>query len=136
MHVVLEHPTRAHVITRTREIAVSATLRYASTDPLAVHITFPARFSLGGEAVTWTFARTLLEEGLGTPAGIGDVHIWPCGPSHTIVEFASPQGLAMIRFDTTALHRFLLRSYAAVPPGDESLEPALDEGLMSLFGGV
>ena len=52
------------------------------------------------------------------------------------MEFTSPEGLAMIRFTSSALYRFLARSYAAVQPGWESLEPALDEGLMALFGGV
>ncbi|MGW0825038.1 SsgA family sporulation/cell division regulator [Streptomyces sp. NPDC002845] len=134
MHITLEQPARARLITpEYLELPVPATLRYDSTDPLAMHIDFPADTSADGECVTWTFARALLEEGLSMPAGIGDVHIWPCGPFRTVVEVHSPLGMAMIRFDTAALHRFLRRSYSVVAPGREDLEPALDRGLTSLL---
>ncbi|WP_308184827.1 SsgA family sporulation/cell division regulator [Streptomyces sp. MNU76] len=101
-----------------------------------MHIDFPSGSSADGADVTWAFARTLLAEGLTGPAGIGDVHLWPCGPAHTVVELHSPHGMAMIRFDTSSLRRFLHRSYAVVALGGEDLEPALDDGLTSLLGGV
>lgn len=137
MHNILEQPARARLITADcQELSIPATLRYTAADPLAAHIDFPAAGSLDGEPVTWTFARSLLEEGLGTAAGIGDVHIWRCGPVHTVVELHSQQGAAVIRFETAALHHFLLRSYDVVEPGREDLGPALDRGLTSLLGGV
>ncbi|MGW0843238.1 SsgA family sporulation/cell division regulator [Streptomyces sp. NPDC002787] len=133
----LEQRARARLITPAyEEIPVRTTLRYTPDDPFAVHIDFPAGASADDAHVTWAFARTLLAEGLTTPAGIGDVHLWPCGPAQTVVELRSPQGMAMIRFDTPALRRFLRRSYAVVAPGGEDLEPALDDGLASLLGGV
>ncbi|WP_326582942.1 SsgA family sporulation/cell division regulator [Streptomyces sp. NBC_00481] len=133
----LEQPARALVITPDyEEIAVRTTLRYTTEDPFAVHIDFPPGSSDDDANVTWTFARTLLAEGLVTPAGIGDVHLWPCGPAHTVVELRSPHGMAMIRFDAATLRRFLHRSYAVVALGGETLEPALDDGLASLLGGV
>lgn len=133
----LEQRARARLITPDyEEVQVRATLRYTPADPLAVHIDFPVGASTDDTAVTWTFARTLLAEGLTTPAGIGDVHLWPCGPAHTVVELHSPHGMAMIRFDTPSLRRFLNRSYAVVALGGEDLEPALDDGLASLLGGV
>ncbi|EKX69421.1 SsgA family sporulation/cell division regulator [Streptomyces ipomoeae] len=133
----LEQPTRARLVTPDyQEVQIRATLRYTPADPFAVHIDFPASASVDDTHVTWTFARALLEEGLTTPAGIGDVHLWPCGPFHTVVELRSPHGMAMIRFDTPSLRRFLRRSYAVVEPGGENLEPFLDAGLTSLLGGV
>ncbi|GAA3789767.1 SsgA family sporulation/cell division regulator [Streptomyces phyllanthi] len=134
MTVTVKQSTRACLITPDyRELPVAATLRFTSADPLAVHVDFPADASADDQGVTWTFARVLLEEGIGAPAGIGDVHIWPCGPATTVMEFYAPPGMVMIRFGTAALHEFLVRSYAVVEPGTENLEPALDD-LTSLLG--
>ncbi|WP_149831333.1 SsgA family sporulation/cell division regulator [Streptomyces tailanensis] len=137
MTVTLEQPARVLLVTaEDRELPVPATLRYASDDPLAVHIDFPADISLNGSMVTWTFARELLEEGLRKPAGGGDVHIWPSGRSRTVVELHSPYGMALLQFDTPALQRFLLRTFAVVGSGRERLGPAVDRGLTALFDGV
>ena len=136
MAITLEHPVHARLITADRELPVPATLRYTSADPLAVHIDFPAHVSLTGEQVTWTFARSLLEEGLVNSAGIGSVHIWPCGPLRTVVELHTAQGVAMVWFEPAVLRRFLRRTYAVVEPAHEDLGTALEEGLASLFGGV
>ncbi|WP_155055653.1 SsgA family sporulation/cell division regulator [Streptomyces blattellae] len=136
MDVTLELPVHARLITTGRELPVPVTLRYTSADPFAVHLDFPDHVSLSGEAVTWTFARSLLEEGLGTAAGIGSVHIWPCGPFRTVVELHALEGVAMVWFDPGVLRRFLLRSYAVVEPAGEDLGTAVDEGIASLLGGV
>lgn len=137
MDLTLEQPARGRLITADeRELPVPATLRYAATDPLAVHLHFPPEVSLDGTGVTWTFGRALLEEGLRRPAGNGDVHIWPCGQGRTVMELHSPHGLALLQFDTAALRRFLLRTYAVVAAGQEDIGAAVDEGLNSLFGSV
>ncbi len=137
MDITLEQPVRARLITgEDQELPVPATLRYASAEPFAVSLDFPAEVSLAGERVTWTFARALLEEGLRGPAGSGDVHIWPCGRSRTVVEFHSPLGMALLQFDSPALDRFLLRSYAVVAAGEEDVAAAVDEGLQTLLGNV
>ncbi|MGW1211634.1 SsgA family sporulation/cell division regulator [Streptomyces sp. NPDC002499] len=136
MYVSLDQPTGARLITRDQELAVPVTLRYGSDDPLAVHFAFPAWIALDGEAVTWTFARALLEEGLGASTGLGSVHIWPCGPTDTIVELHTLDGVAMLRFRTADLHRFLLRTYTVTEPGEEAVGPALEHGLAALLDGV
>ncbi|MFI7298433.1 SsgA family sporulation/cell division regulator [Streptomyces sp. NPDC050121] len=137
MDITLEQPVRARLITaEDQELPVPATLRYDSTDPFAVHVDFPSEVSLAGEAVTWTFGRALLEQGVSGPAGSGDVHIWPCGRARTVMEFHSPLGLALLQFDTGALRRFLLRSYAVVAAGQEDVDAAVDQGLQALLGNV
>ncbi|MEV6168165.1 SsgA family sporulation/cell division regulator [Streptomyces sp. NPDC051954] len=136
MDITLEHPVHARLITTGRELPVPVTLRYTSADPLAVHLDFPAHISLTGQAATWTFARSLLEEGLDAAAGLGSVHIWPCGPLRTVVELHAPEGVAMVWFDPAVLRRFLLRSYTVVEPAEENLTEAFDQGLTSLLGGV
>ncbi|GAA1011899.1 SsgA family sporulation/cell division regulator [Streptomyces thermogriseus] len=137
MDITLEQPARAHLITADgRELPVPATLRYVSTDPLAVHLDFPPEVALDGEGVTWTFSRDLLEEGLQRQAGDGDVRLWPSDAFRTVLELHSPFGLALLRFETPELRRFLLRSHAVVPPGQEDLTKVVDRGLSSLFGSV
>ncbi|MFE5813601.1 SsgA family sporulation/cell division regulator [Streptomyces sp. NPDC056479] len=137
MDIALEQPARARLITgEEREVPVPAKLRYASTDPLAVYLDFPGEVSLDGQGATWTFARGLLEAGLRGPAGDGDVHIWPCGEERTVVELHSPYGMALLQFDTSALSRFLLRTYAVVAAGEEDLEAVVERGLSALFDGV
>ncbi|BBC29569.1 hypothetical protein SGFS_008630 [Streptomyces graminofaciens] len=137
MTVTLEQPARAVLVTaEDQEVPVTATLRYASDDPLAAHIDFPADISLSGDVVSWTFSRGLLEEGLRAPAGAGDVHIWPCGGGRTAVELHSPYGMALLQFEAPALRRFLLRTYAVVASGRENLGPTVDRGLTALLGGV
>jgi hypothetical protein len=137
MDMTLEQPARGLLITADeQERPVPARLCYHSADPLAVHFVFPAEVCLDGSEATWTFGRTLLEEGLRGPAGAGDVHLWPCGPRHTAVELHAPCGMALLRFDTEALRRFLLRTYAVVPAGREDIGAAVEQGLEALFGGV
>ncbi|WP_328685366.1 SsgA family sporulation/cell division regulator [Streptomyces sp. NBC_01261] len=137
MDITLEQSTRARLITAEEtEIPVSATLRYVASDPLAVHLDFPPEVSLDGEGVTWTFARSLLEEGLRRPAGGGDVHLWPCGVARTVLEFHSPFGLALLHFRTPELRRFLLRTYDVVATGQEDMGALVDRGLSALFGNV
>ncbi|MFF7331264.1 SsgA family sporulation/cell division regulator [Streptomyces sp. NPDC090306] len=137
MDVTVEQSARARLITaEEQEIPVPATLRYTAEDPLAVHVDFPPQASLDGDAVSWTFARALLEDGLARPAGTGDVRIWPCGRALAVLEFHSPYGLALLQFDIPALRRFLVRTYAVVPAGQEDVSAVVDRGLDYLFGNV
>ncbi|WP_425826020.1 SsgA family sporulation/cell division regulator [Streptomyces fractus] len=135
--VTLEQPARARLITaegQGPERSVNVTLRYKSADPLALVLAFPAEATLDGVEVTWAFARTLLDDGLRVPTGTGDVHVWPCGRARTVVELHAPQGMAVVQFDTSALRRFLLRTYVLVPPGEEDVESVVDRALDNLFG--
>ncbi|ARP73580.1 SsgA family sporulation/cell division regulator [Streptomyces pluripotens] len=137
MDITIEHLARARLITtEDREIPVSATLRYTTCDPLAVYVDFPAEAALDGEEVTWTFARSLLDQGLRAPAGHGDVQIWPCGRTRTVVEFHSPYGLALLQFQASALRRFLVCTYGVVGSGQEDMAAVVERGLSALFGGV
>ncbi|MGZ0203009.1 SsgA family sporulation/cell division regulator [Streptomyces sp. RM1] len=137
METTIELPALARLITaEDREIPVAATLRYTARDPLAVFVDFPAEAALDGEEVSWTFARSLLDQGLRSPAGRGDVQIWPYGRTRTVLEFHSPYGLALLQFPTTTLRRFLVRSYGVVAAGQEDMAAVVERGLTALFGGV
>ncbi|MEU0005564.1 SsgA family sporulation/cell division regulator [Streptomyces sp. NPDC006314] len=137
MDVSIEQPALARLITaEDREIPVPATLRYTPHDPLAVFVDFPAEAALDGEELTWTFARSLLDQGLRAPAGSGDVRIWPYGRTRTVLEFHSPYGLALLQFQASSLRRFLLRTYEVVAAGQEDVAVVVERGLSALFGGV
>ncbi|MFF3861698.1 SsgA family sporulation/cell division regulator [Streptomyces sp. NPDC002209] len=95
-----------------RKIPVA--LRFAPAEPLAVRIVFPSGLSPEGTDNEWVFPRALLEAGLQAPTGTGDVRVWPCGRVQAVVEFHSPEGVAVIQFDIAALRRFLRRTNAPV----------------------
>ncbi|MFD6878198.1 MULTISPECIES: SsgA family sporulation/cell division regulator [unclassified Streptomyces] len=113
----VEERVRARVITDDplyRTIPVA--LRFAPDEPLAVRIVFPAELSPEGTDNEWVFPRALLEAGLSSPTGTGDVRVWPCGRVQAVVEFHSPDGVAVVQFDIAALRRFLRRTYAPAAP--------------------
>ncbi|MET9426792.1 SsgA family sporulation/cell division regulator [Streptomyces sp. NPDC003036] len=64
------------------------------------------------EGTTWTFPRAVLERGLRAPARHGDIGVWPCGRVQTVVELHTSGDVAMVQFDSSALLRFLRRTYA------------------------
>ncbi|KOY50222.1 SsgA family sporulation/cell division regulator [Streptomyces sp. XY332] len=111
----VEERVTARVITDDplfRKIPVA--LRFAPAEPLAVRIVFPSGLSPEGTENEWVFPRALLEAGLQAPTGTGDVRVWPCGRVQAVVEFHSPEGVAVIQFDIAALRRFLRRTNAPV----------------------
>ncbi|AWT47142.1 MULTISPECIES: SsgA family sporulation/cell division regulator [Streptomyces] len=135
MNITLELPVGARLLTADSQIPTPVTLRYTSADPLAVHLDFPAHVTLDGEAATWTFARALLADGLVAPAGVGRVRVIPDGPVRTLVEFTSPHGVAVLRFHTELLRRFLTRTHTVVAPGEEEVAVELEHDLATFFGG-
>ncbi|ARZ66802.1 SsgA family sporulation/cell division regulator [Streptomyces sp. HU2014] len=134
MPTVIDQAVQARLIASApQDRAVPAQLRYQRSDPFAVHIAFPPTASLDGADVEWAFSRELLACGLISPTGHGDVHVWPCGPERTVLEFHAAEGVAMVQIDTAELRRFLTRSYALVPAGSEGGQFDLDGDLAALL---
>lgn len=99
--------TKALIVTDgplSRPVPVALRYEPAGPEPV-VRLCFP-----GG--TDWSFPRALLETGLRAPARDGDFGVWPCGRVQTIVEFHAPEGVAVVQFDSSALLRFLRRTYA------------------------
>ena len=137
MSAVFDHPVQARLIAAPPAArALTAALRYDGADPLAVRLVFAPDASLDGTEVAWVFARALLSEGLHAPAGEGDVRVWPRGGGHTVIEMVSEEGVAVVEFDSAELRRFLLRTYDAVPEGQEHRRLDLDSVLDALLRGV
>ncbi|MFI2642882.1 SsgA family sporulation/cell division regulator [Streptomyces sp. NPDC018610] len=107
---VVEQYARAHIVTddevRDEPGAVPVVLRYDPEEPRSVRVRLPDRHE-------WTFSRALLEQGLRSPAGTGEVRVWPCGRVQAVVEFHSAGGVSVVQFETSTLTRFLRRTYSA-----------------------
>ncbi|MEU9100873.1 SsgA family sporulation/cell division regulator [Streptomyces sp. NPDC048361] len=103
----VEDHARARVVTDAPlSNPVPVAMRYDPADTSgAVCFAFP-----GGNE--WIFPRSLLESGLRAPASRGDVSVWPCGRAQTVLEFHSPDGVAVVQFDSSPLVRFLRHTYA------------------------
>jgi hypothetical protein len=107
---VVDH-ARGRIITDaplSRPVPVA--LRFdPEASPATVRFAFPGN-------IEWSFPRTLLETGMRAPTRGGDIRVWPCGRVQTVVEFHTPDGVAVVQFDTTALLRFLKHTYAVTAP--------------------
>ncbi|WP_399083507.1 SsgA family sporulation/cell division regulator [Streptomyces sp. BBFR2] len=135
MPAAIDHAVQVRLLaTAPGPHTVPAVLRYHPGDPLAVRMSFPPEISLDGAAVDWAFARELLAEGVHGAAGRGDVRVRPAGPERTVMEFHADEGVAMVQLRTADVRRFLARSYAAVPAGQEPAHLDVDRDLAALFG--
>jgi hypothetical protein len=100
--------------------AVSACLTYVPQDPYAVRVGFRTG---DDDIVEWTFARSLLSDGVTHPVGDGDVQVWPTNEakqSGVCVALSSPSGQALFEAPLPRVVQFLTRTYAVVPTGAES----------------
>lgn len=106
---------------------------YDPGDPFAVTVTFRTAYG----DVAWTFARDLLVEGVDTPSGDGDVHVWPCedvdGRPLVAVELESDDGELLVQAPRWAVRRFVARTLRAVPAGTESTRLDIDAALDALL---
>ncbi|GGN44298.1 spore wall synthesis regulator SsgD [Streptomyces kronopolitis] len=134
MSSVIDQAVQARLIaTAPRSQVIPANLRYDRADPFAVRLVFPPAASLDGAEVAWTFGRELLEEGLRTPAGAGDVQIWPYDADAVVIEFHAAGGMAVVQFDAQELRTFLTRSYGLVAKGDEAGHLDVEADLAALL---
>jgi hypothetical protein len=114
--------------------AVHADLTYAHTDPYAVRVAFHTG---GAEIVEWTFARSLLTDGVTHPVGDGDVQVWPAnttGQPMVCLSLSSPSGRALFEAPLTRVVEFLTQTYALVPTGSESDFVDVTAELESILG--
>ena len=116
-------------------LMLRATLRYQPSDPYAIEATFRA----ADESISWVLGRDLLSEGLDSPTGQGDVRVWPAARRGTeralvMIMLQSPDGQATLALDAVDLDTFLLRTYQAVPQGQESRHVDIDTVIASLLG--
>jgi hypothetical protein len=114
-------------------LPVLAGVRYDSTDPYAVAVAFHTGT---GESVEWTFARSLLTDGVTRPVGEGDVQVWPAhaaGRPVVCLALSSPSGRALFEVALDDVVEFLTRTYALVPTGCEGDHVDVDAELALLL---
>lgn len=108
------------VVTSGPSLPVRAGLSYDPADPYAVRVAFHTGAT---ETVEWTFARSLLTDGVTHPVGDGDVQVWP-GTSGNVpivcLALCSPSGRALFEAPLTELVQFLTLTYSQIPTGSES----------------
>jgi hypothetical protein len=115
--------------------AVAASLTYVPQDPYAVRVGFHTGID---ETVEWTFARSLLSDGVTHPVGDGDVQVWPTDEakqSGVCVALSSPSGQALFEAPLPRVVQFLTKTYAIVPTGSESGFVDVDAELALLLSG-
>ncbi|WP_329117913.1 SsgA family sporulation/cell division regulator [Streptomyces sp. NBC_01465] len=121
------------VLSPERSIPVPARLTYNTADPYAVHVSF----HIGSDSpVNWTFARELLVEGVFRACGHGDVRIWPTKvDSRNVICIAltSPDGDALLEAPSAQVSAWMERTLRIVPPGSETAQLGIDEGLAELL---
>jgi hypothetical protein len=114
--------------------AVHADMSYSPADPYAVQVAFHTG---AAEVVEWTFARSLLTDGVTHPVGDGDVQVWPAsGSGHPMVclSLSSPSGRALFEAPLTRVVEFLTKTYALVATGCESDFVDVDSELAAILG--
>ncbi|TWH72455.1 sporulation and cell division protein SsgA [Modestobacter roseus] len=89
------------------------------------------------DGVEWLLSRDLLRAGLSTPAGDGDVRLWPArgGLDVLFLQLRAPSGEALFELSASVVGDFLRESELLVPVGTESDATSVDEELSELLRG-
>jgi len=132
-HVDVESSVQLRLVVADADaVPLPVKLCYSAADPYAVR----AVFSGDGMEVEWVFARELLRQGLTSPTGDGDVHVWPSwgtGRELLMISLTSPDGQAVLEAAAEDVRRFLERTTLVVPDGEESMHLDLDAELARLL---
>ena len=86
----------------------------------------------------WVFARDLIAQGLESPAGEGDVGVWPSrsqGEPVVCLALSSPNGQALLECPRADIAGFLEQTLGTVPAGDESLHLDVETPINQLLDG-
>lgn len=138
--------TTLHLVGPQSWTSVPAALVYEVADPYAVKV----RFGDSGEpeepgfdapeddgGVEWLLSRELLRAGTSTPAGDGDVRIWPARGALDVLflQLRAPSGEALFELSAGVVGEFLRDTERLVPVGEESGRLQVDDELIALLQG-
>ncbi len=115
--------------------AIRAEFKFTPDAPLLVSITF--FIDEDGPKVTWQVGRDLLDQGLRSMSGIGDVQVWPSylGEQESAwLQLSSYDVTALFEMPAPPLAEWLDRTYQIVPAGTEMRRLDPDAFLEGLFG--
>jgi hypothetical protein len=105
-------------------------LGYGIDDPYAVHVLLATTATL--TSLVLVVGRDLLAEGLGSPAGDGDIRVAPFTPGRLCLTIHEPIGDLWIIVDADDVRSFMIDTFALVPLGDETRHLDLDCELRAL----
>lgn len=111
-------------------LPLRCTLSYSTSDPYAV----TAAFRSGDGVVAWVFARELLIDAMGAPAGHGDIRLTPNGGT-LLIELSSPAGRASLESPMAPVREFLRDSLDILPLGSEWQYMNFDTVLADILNG-
>jgi hypothetical protein len=134
-------PITLHLVGPQSWTEVPALLCYDGTDPFAVRIAFGEIGEDGGDTameetgISWLLSRELLQAGLESPTGDGDVRLWPAHASADVLylHLRAPSGEALFELSRGTVAAFLRQTEALVPSGSEGDLLALDDELQALL---
>ena len=109
----------AQLLSRAGEtIPIQATLAYSVHTPFIVN----AEFECAGQTATWELSRDLLAEAMESQSGSGDVCAWTADTDDGFyLRLSSPEGLALLKFDTDDIGHFLAATQDICPDGFEAI---------------
>jgi hypothetical protein len=113
---------------------VPARFSYVSADPYAVQVSLHVT---PDQVVHWTFARELLDQGMRTAAGLGDVKIAPIEPplgQRFSIELEPPGGYARLEGPVAPVQAWIAKTYEVVPAGSETVLLDIDRFLEEFSG--
>ncbi|MFF4761312.1 SsgA family sporulation/cell division regulator [Streptomyces sp. NPDC001292] len=102
--------------------AIRAEFRFDPESPLIVCVEFLIK---GGPRVLWRIGRDLLQQGLHSVSGLGDVQIWPTHPEERAtarLQLTSGDMAALFELPVPPLAEWLEYTYDLVPAGQELAE--------------
>lgn len=110
--------------------AIPTRFVYSPDKPLEVTALFhhDAQFD-SSDVVTWSFARSLLKDGLESVSGGGDVTVWPSDTGNISVLLDSPDGRQTLEVSRDDVEDFVVNIYSEVNSAEEQsiIEAAFDE---------
>ncbi|WP_052434003.1 SsgA family sporulation/cell division regulator [Streptacidiphilus melanogenes] len=102
-----------------RGVRVPALLGYRREDPFAVRLTFPGILGPDEKDLTWLLSLELMEAGLLTPVGDGDVRVVPAAGGVLRLHLRSGASEAVLQAPSRRVERFLRACREHVRPGEE-----------------
>ncbi|MFJ5035976.1 SsgA family sporulation/cell division regulator [Streptomyces sp. NPDC088560] len=115
--------------------AIRAEFRFDPESPLIVCVEFLIE---GGPRVLWRIGRDLLQQGLYSMSGLGDVQIWPSNLEDRAtawLQLASGDMAALFELPAAPLAEWLKYTYELVPAGHELAELDWDVATTELLQG-
>ncbi|MFF4902792.1 SsgA family sporulation/cell division regulator [Streptomyces sp. NPDC001068] len=114
---------------------IRAEFRFDPGSPLVVCVEFLVE---NGPRVLWRIGRDLLQQGLYSVSGLGDVQIWPSHPEDratVLLQLASRDMAALFELPVPPLSQWLEHTYEVVPAGHELAEIDWDVATADLLQG-